>query len=317
MRDVVQTLNEVRHAQFVMGTVVEIKAWGDESAREAVYRATREFERLEKMFSRFDPSSELSFVNGSAGARPVRVSKEFFDVVNAGIAYGDLSGGCFSITMGPVIQMWERCAAEDRLPGGLELQKAVELSRSNLVRLDGYESSVAFSADGVALDLGGLVKGYAVDCAIDTLKKGGIACAIVSAGTSSIRVINELDEEPFELGIRHPLVEYTSAATLSLDNQAVSTSGTYERRFTAQGQTFSHLVDPRDGSPLEGLASATAVCDSAILAEAASKILLFAGCERGSDICDKNNWNVQGITMTADDSRQVRLVHTAPLNVEV
>ena len=310
-------MNEVRHAQYVMGTVVEIAAQGNETVREAVYCAMREFERLERMFSRFDPSSELSYVNREAAVSRARVSKEFFDVASRGLDYSARSQGCFSISMGALNELWERCVLEERLPEPVEIEAARELAKHERIRIDANELSVHFAAEGVALDFGGLVKGYAVDRAAEALQQGGVDRATINAGTSSIRVISAPGDEPSEFGIRHPLREESTAGILSIMNQALSTSGTYEHQFVIAGRTFSHLLDPKSGIPFELMGSATAVCESAMLAEAASKILLFAGCERGMEIFDANGWEIEGVTMISNDGATLEVTHNKSLPIRL
>lgn len=302
MRNVLQKVNEIREARYVMGTVVEIIANVTENHQQVsdvVRQALEEFERLERIFSRFDPDSELSRLNQLADQQPVPVSEEFFEIVSQGLFYSSCSGGAFSITLTPVLSLWETCELENRFPGQEELKTAFELTRTDLILLDKTLRTVRFGKSGVALDFGGFVKGYAVDRAREILHSGGIHSALINAGTSSIAACGSLtSEEGWRIGIRHPGDEHRVVLILSLTDQTISTSGTYERRFIIGDQTASHLIDPRTGEPLEGVISATAVGESAAQAEVVSKILACLGLEQGIELCENNGWSVEGCTIS-------------------
>jgi len=270
----------------------------------AVRQAFERFEFLEKKFSRFDPESELSMVNSRAATEPVRVSAEFFELISHGIEYSQKSGGAFSITLAPLLQLWVRCAAEERFPTDGEINEALRHSDFRSILLDQARQTIQFDASGAGFDLGGLAKGYAVDEAKKILQKGGVSRSFISAGSSSLSVCTPDGGKPHCIGLRHPSCEQRLAGTLLLANGSLSTSGTYERRWRFRGTNVSHLIDPRTGTPLSQMSSATALCESALLAEVASKVLLFHGCRSGIALCDTNGWAVEGAVLEARESEQ-------------
>jgi thiamine biosynthesis lipoprotein len=154
------------------------------------------------------------------------------------------------------------------------------------------------------LDLGGLVKGFAVDEAKKILQSGGVSRALINAGNSSLSVFASGEGNPHCIGLRHPSREQRLAGTLLLANGSLSTSGTYERRWRFRGRNVSHLIDPRTGIPSSQMSSATALCESALLAEVASKVLLFHGCRSGIALCDANGWTVEGAVLEARESER-------------
>lgn len=322
MRNTLQTLTEVRHARYVMGTVVEIMAWADpgevdnDTAHRIVYAGMAEFERLEKMFSRFDPDSELSRVNRLAAQQPVIVSKEFFTVIASGLEYAKRSAGCFSLQLAPLGKLWKDCMAENRLPSDHELGEARELSEVSLIKLGKGEHSIRFLAPGVGLDLGGLVKGYAADRVIELLKRAGLKRAVVNAGTSSIAVFDLMAKEDWaQVAVRDPRHNLRIVGMINLTSHALATSGTSEQQFRISGRTFSHLIDPRTGWPLKGCLSATTLCASAGLADIVAKLLLFLGMRRTLNLCDRCGWRIQALTMCADEkNHSLRVRHTDELN---
>lgn len=300
-----------------MGTTVEVIAYADDATtRVAVDDAFAQFERLQRAFDPFDEASELSHVNASAADAPVEVSPEVFDVVARGLDYCARSQGCFSIALGPLARLWAISAERDRLPTDDDVEDARRRSGFRDVRLDSSDRTISFDTPGMALDLGGLVKGYATDLAREALVRGGVERAYVSAGESSVAVVDQRGGAPYRIGVRHPSDDQRLAGALSVSNGAVSTSGTYERGYVVEGRRFSHLLDPRSFAPVEQTIAATVVCDSGERAEVASKLLLFLGCERGIEACDALCWTVEGATFEPDGAG-VRVQYSSGLQIEI
>lgn len=291
-------MTQFRRIQYLMGTTIEIVAYAEERvAAHALELAFAEFERIERTFTLHDPGSELSQVNRAAAESPVSVSGQMFDVVERAIALCAQSDGAFSITLGALSALWKRCLELERFPSADEIRSANEQSDWRCVRLDPANRTIAFDRAGLRLDLGGFVKGYAVDRARDALVRGGVTRAMISAGESSLSVHEEPGDEGWRIGVRHPADETRLVGVLDLRSTCVSTSGTYERRSLLDGRTVSHLIDPTSGRAIEGLSGATAVCKSAEMAEVASKMLLLRGCRDALSICDQLRWDVEGLTV--------------------
>ena len=323
MRNAVPEMTEVRLVQYVMGTVVEVTLFpvcGEEHARDAAARALREFERIERVFSRFDPSSELARVNRRSSIRPVSVSDEFFALTARGLQYSRHAAGAFSIAIQPLVRIWERSAAAGRLPSDKQINSALALCHPDGVVLDAARQCIRFAVPGMSLNFDGLAKGYATDRARTILSEQGFTQAMIDAGSSSIAVLSPAGHTSvWHLGLRHPADSERSVARLSLDRPALSTSGTGERGFTIAGRWFSHLIDPSSGFPVEELASATAVGDYAELLEVASKLLLLRGCEEGLRVCDHLGWTIDAITLrqaTASDQLVIQHPDSLPIDIE-
>lgn len=298
MRNALPKMTEVRLAQYVMGTLVEITVfplYGEDHARAAAARALREFERIEKLFSRFDPSSELSRVNGNAADHWVAVSDEFFALTARGLQYSRHSTGAFSITLQPLVSLWERSAETGRLPSYRRIDSMLDLCDPAGVVLDAPRRSIRFKVPGMSLNFDGLAKGYAVDRARAILAEEGFICAMINAGSSSIAVV--YSDSPWRLAVRHPSDSGRSVAWLLIDRPALSTSGTGQRGFAIANGWYSHIIDPSSGMPVTQPTSATAFGDYAELLEVASKLMLLRGCDKGLAVCENLGWNVDGLTV--------------------
>jgi FAD:protein FMN transferase len=147
------------------------------------------------------------------------------------------------------------------------------------VRLDAEARTIQFDRPGVELDPGGIGKGYAVDRMIDVLKHAGVRIALVSAAGSSIYGLGAPPTDPagWRITIRAPEDPDTSAAEVFLKDMSLSTSGSYEKFFYAEGRTYAHIIDPRTGYPAQGIASVSVVAPRTIDSEAWAKPFFISG----------------------------------------
>ncbi len=234
--------------------------------------AFEEARRLDALLSNYRPESEWSRVNREASAHPVAVSKELFDLLAACVEYSRASDGAFDITVGPLMKIWGFYKDTGHLPQPGEVKKAMDrIGYRNLV-LDASRQTVAFAKPGVNMDPGGVGKGYAVDKMVEVLKKDGIETALVSGGGSSIYGLGAPPDEPgWRIQIKNPWNEFQHVAEVTLKNQSLSTSGSYEKFFVAEGKTWSHIMDPRTGFPAQGTLSVSVVAPRTLDSEVWAK----------------------------------------------
>ena len=253
--------NKIRRCRPLLGTFVEISASGLEDAtlRRAVDGAFEVIARVQALMSIHDPASELSRLNREAALHPVQVSRETFTVLQRGIALSKASDGAFDFTMTPVLARW-----------GLRDKSYLQLRTNDWrsVRL-GPGRSVRFT-EPIALDLGGIAKGFAVDAAIETLRKAEVESATVNAG-GDLRV---LGAQPVVVHVRHPASPLQAAHRITLTDAALATSSPCftERRW--RGRVVSHLVNPRNQSAITGAISVTVRAKECWLADALTKVVL-------------------------------------------
>ena len=258
-----------------MGATFSVVLYGSDPAKleAAAMAAFEEAYRLDGMLSNYLPDSEWSRVNREAGLRPVVVPAELFQLLSACIDYSRQSEGAFDITVGPLMKVWGFYRGEGLLPRPAEVAKALSGVGYRHVRLDRATHSVKFDRPDVELDPGGIGKGFAVDRMVDVLKRKGIDIALVSASGSSTY---GMGAPPDELGgwritIRDPHHPKQSAAEVFLKNMSISTSGSYEKFFWAEGRFYSHIMDPRTGYPAQGVSSVSVVAPRTIDSEAWAK----------------------------------------------
>ena len=268
-------LQRVESSDEAMGTTFSVVLYGSDrpTLEAAAAAAFNEVHRLDRLLSNYQPASEWSAVNRSAALRPVKVSPELFDLLSACFRYSRQSDGAFDITVGPLMKVWGFYKGEGLLPRKAEVARALSRVGYRHVTLDSAHQTVHFDRAGVELDPGGIGKGYAVDRMVDVLKRRGVRAALISGGGSSIYALGAPPEEAkgWRVTIGVPGDPHRTAAELFLKDASLSTSGSYEKFFWAEGRTYSHLMDPRTGYPAQGTASVSVLAPRTIDSEAWAK----------------------------------------------
>lgn len=196
-------------------------------------------------------------MNKAAGQKPFQTSPELFTCLQFALKVAEQSGGAFDPTIRPLADLWGFIKKEGyRLPTAAERAAVLPQIGWRNVALDPSQHLVRFSTQGISLDPGGFGKGYAVDRALSRLKNLDIKMALVKAG-GDLRVLGlPPGKDHWTIHIEDPKKKDQRLA-VHLHGGALSTSGNYENFFTANGQRYSHLLDPRTGLPIQGIASCT------------------------------------------------------------
>lgn len=274
----------VHHQEsFVFGTRVEILIAGvDEAkARPAASAVLREFDRLHRTYHAWLPS-ELSDLNAAlADARTLTVSEELAALLGDAQRFSALGGGLFDPGIGQLIRLWGFQSDEFKAtlpdPAALADWQKTPAGIADL-EIDGKR--VGSRSRRVALDLGGYLKGYALDRATAILREHGVKDALVNIG-GNVMALGNKNGEPWTIGIQHPR-QPGPLATLKLnDGEAIGTSGDYQRFFEVDGKRYCHLLDPRSGQPVAHTQALTVLITprpaAGTLSDKASKPLFISG----------------------------------------
>jgi thiamine biosynthesis lipoprotein len=230
------------------------------------------------MLSNYKPSSEWSLVNRQAADSPVHITPEMFQLLAACIEYSRESEGAFDITVGPLMKVWGFYKGSGHLPHRAEVRGALNMIGYQNILLDAANQTVRFAKRGVELDPGGIGKGYAVDRIAQILKDNGVEQALVSGGGSSIYAIGAPpNEKGWKVDIKNPKNPRESVETVYLKDESMSTSGSYEKFFYAEGSLYSHIMDPRTGYPSQGMLSTSVIAPRTLDSEAWTKPYYILG----------------------------------------
>lgn len=267
-------------ARPMMGTEVSVHLWHDDAdrARELIDAVFAEASRIDELMSTYKASSLISEINRDAAERPVYAGHELFTLIQRAQDISVLTRGAFDITYDSVGQHYDFRA--HKRPSAETIEKEKALIDYRLVELDATAQSVRFQKPGVRINLGGIAKGYVVERGIDILRHAGVTNAIVTAGGDS-RMLGDRRGRPFMIGIRDPRQDGQVAISVPLEDEAVSTSGDYERYFDEDGVRYHHILTPSTGTPAHDVHSATVFGPDAVMTDALSTSVFVMGVDLG------------------------------------
>ena len=291
-----------------MGTTVTIDA--PHAAAGAIDRAFEWFRTVEQVCTRFDPHSELCRLT-MRPAEPVVVSDVLFEAVRFALEVAHVSGGAFDPTLGATMQRGG--FNREHRTGAIVpvmVEPAADISYRD-VTVDAEHRTITLQRP-LLLDLGAVAKGLAIDLAARELQSYGTVA--IDAGGDLYLGGTAGGGEPWSIGIRHPRRPGECIAAVRVTDQAVCTSGDYERvasdvwdtaNESARATPEHHIIDPRTGSSPAAVASVTVIASSAMLADALATAAFVLGPERGLALL--NQLEVDGLIVTS----ALELVHTA------
>jgi thiamine biosynthesis lipoprotein len=276
-----QELLRLEKSADAMGSTYSIAIYGTDRVRmeAAVDAAFDEVRRLDQMLSNYKPDSEWSGVNLHAAEKPVRISDELYRLLSDCVKYSRESEGAFDISVGPLMKVWGFYKGTGHLPHHADVSAAMTKVGYRHIHLDPKAGTVWFDRPGVELDPGGIGKGYAVDRMVDVIQQRGFHTALVAGSGSSIYGLGAPPDEPrgWRIDIKDPWHPGKSTTEVYLKDMSMSTSGSYEKFFRAEGKIYAHIMDPRTGYPAQGTVSVSVICPRTIDSEAWAKPYFING----------------------------------------
>lgn len=277
------TCRQITHC--AMGTVMVHTAFGLR-AEEGLAAVCGEVSRIETLLSCFRPGSDISRANQSAGTQCEAVSPDTYEVLSEAVAFSRAAPGCFDVTVRPLVALWARAAESSAQPDESSIRQLLPLVNYQDLVLGQREMTAGLTNARQAVDLGGIGKGFAGDKILDLYRDCGVCSAYSNLGGNVVTVGAKPDGSPWSIGIQHPRQENGLLGTVCAVNQAVVTSGDYQRCFFgSRGKRYHHILDPASGYPSEsGLISVTIVARSSLTADALSTMVFVAGMEKGLEL---------------------------------
>ena len=265
---------------FAMDTYMSLQAYG-ETAEKAVEEAVAEIHRLDALLSTGREDSEVCRLNAGAGGQEAVLSEDTAFLTGRSLELYEETGGAFDITVYPLMKLWGFAGGEFHLPTEEELQEALELVGADQLAFDRSAGTLSFAKEGVEIDFGGIAKGYTSGRVMDVFRENGVKSALVSLGGNVQALGSKPDGSKWRVAIQNPDKEGPYLGILDIADQAVITSGGYERYFEENGTVYHHILDPETGWPADrGLVSVTVVSSDGTYADGLSTSLFVMGEEK-------------------------------------
>lgn len=294
---------------FAMDTYMEFTAYGKNSEK-AVDAAIEEVQKLDAMLSAENSKSEVYALNEQEN---LQATDDLAELILRGKEIYQETDGLFDDTIYPVMKLWGFPTGNYHVPTAAEVQKKLALVDGNKVEIQTRDSDekgrdskektkfVTLGADQ-QIDFGGIAKGYTGQKLAELFQEYGVSSALVSLGGNIQAIGTKPDGSSWKVGIRDPKGgQQDYIGVLSVENQAVVTSGGYERYFEEDGETYIHIINPRTGYPADGdLLSVTIVSKDGTLADGMSTALYIMGYEKACQFWRQHREEFNVILVTDD-----------------
>lgn len=285
---------------FAMDTVMLLTVYGDQ-AQQGLDQAEQTIQKLEKLWSATDENSEIWALNHSGG-NWVELSEDTREILSRGLELCALTDGALDLTAYSAVQAWGFPTGAYRVPDEAELEQLVGTIDYTQVELDDNQARLP---EDMSLDLGAVAKGRLGEVLSQDLKELGVTSALLELGGNIQTVGTKPDGSRWRVGIQDPnSQEGGYLAIVEVADQAVVTSGDYQRYFEQDGQTYCHIMDPATAAPADsGVDSVSIVGSDGTVCDALSTALFVMGEEKGAQFWkDHPEMHFEAIFVSQDGS---------------
>ncbi len=243
----------------------------------------RRCDKLDDLLSAFKPESDIGKINANAGVHPVEIDGTTYRVLERALYFAELTDGAFDPTVFPAVELWKIGKAGGHIPTAEECEAAAVLVNYRGLHLNAEKQTAFLEMKGQKLDLGGIAKGYAGDEIKSEMMHCGVKSAIINFGGTILTIGRKADGSDWNVGIQNPVLERgRMAGSVTLNNDALVTSGINERYFIRNGKKYHHLLDPATCMPAESrVLSVTAAGSCAMDLDALTTALFVKGAAQG------------------------------------
>lgn len=277
---------------FAMDTVMTLTAYGPQAGG-ALEAAEAEIRRLDSLWSISSEEGEIFALNRD-GSGPVSADTQ--TLLRRALEIGESTGGLFDCTIAPVMEAWGFPSQNYRVPSGEELSQLLPLVDSGAVSLSDGRAQLP---EGVSIDLGGIAKGFTSARVMEIFQDQGVTSGLVSLGGNVQALGRRPDGNLWRIGLQDPRDTASTFAVVEVEDQAVITSGGYQRYFEEDGVTYHHIIDPRTGYPAgSGLISVTIISGDGALADGLSTALYIMGPQEAADYWRAHSGQFDAVLMT-------------------
>lgn len=271
-----KSVKEASAQVFAMDTYMNLKAYG-ENAQKAVNDAKSEIERLDKLWSAVDENSEIYQLNQK---KKMKVSDETIELIEFAKKKSKESGDAFDISIYPIVELWGFPTQKYHVPSDSEIQKLLRNVDSQKIKINKKTNTVTLQKN-MKIDLGGIAKGYTSQKIAKIYKKDGVESGVISLGGNVQAIGEKTDGSRWKVGVQSPDDTENMIGAYEASDEAVITSGAYERYFEKDGKRYHHIIDPSTGRPSEkDLKSVTIISKNGTLSDTLSTTLFVMGKDK-------------------------------------
>ncbi|MCK4250491.1 FAD:protein FMN transferase [candidate division WOR-3 bacterium] len=269
------TSKEFSYSRFIVGGHCEIKFsyHSEKTAEKIISQIEDELVRIDSLLNRFSEKSLVSELNRNLR---VKAPGDIIYLFALSDSVAQLTDGLFDISIAPLVEIWGFYKHEFKNPDSAEIEKIKKLVDYRKIRL---KNDSIIIPEGMKVDLGGIAQGFAADRVKMVLKKYNVISALINIG-GEIAVIGQSPKgRPWRIGIKNPRGEGI-IETIELKDEALSTSGDYEKFFLINNKRYPHIINPKTGFPASDFVSVTTFAKNAAFADAIATAMAIMGPEK-------------------------------------
>lgn len=266
---------------------ISIVAKDSAIASQKIEEVIAEITRIENLISDWKPDSQISEVNQNAGIRPVKVDREVFELTERAIKLSEITKGGFDISFAAMDRIWKFDGSMTEMPSAEAIKKSVEKVGYRNIILDSVQSTIFLKIKGMKIGFGALGEGYATDKCRAMMIAQGINAGIINGSGDMSTWGKQPNGSPWKIGITNPFKPEKLLGVVSLEQEAVTTSGSYEKFVVFNGKRYSHIINPATGYPATGLCSVTIFGPNAETANGLSTSIMVLGQKDGLILLSK------------------------------
>lgn len=282
---------------FAMDTYMNLKAYG-KNAQKAVNDARSEIERLDQLWSAVDKNSEIYQLNQK---KKMKVSDETLELIEFAKKKSAQSGDAFDISIYPIVELWGFPTQKYRVPSDSEIKKLLKNVDSKKIKIN-KKTKVVTLQKNMEIDLGGIAKGYTSQRIAKIYKEDGVKSGVISLGGNVQAIGKKTDGSRWKVGVQSPDDTQSMIGAYEADDEAVITSGAYERYFEKNGKIYHHIIDPATGKPSEkDLKSVTIISKNGTLSDTMSTTLFVMGKDKAVSYWKKHSSEFNMILVDKND----------------
>ena len=272
------------HFSYAMGTLITQRINAPVPQAKKVTREVVELiDRLGKMMSFYDSTSQLSQINQKAGKSYILIDSELLLLIKESKKYARITEGVFNISIAALVDLWQYYGKLRQVPPNSLIKEKLPSVNYEDILIDEENRRVKLHQDGQKIDLGGIAKGYAANQIIQLYRQRGLTSGMINLGGNVALLGNRHDGKPWQVGIQNPRKERGKClATVTVSGISVVTSGDYERFYLENNRFYHHILNPLTGYPANsGLISVTIIHPDSMLADVLSTTIFILGLEEG------------------------------------
>lgn len=285
----------------LMGTRFELKAIAEtqNKSHDALLAGIKEIQRIETLISSHQSTSITSEINRNSGIKPIKVTPEYFQLITRCKKLSQYTDGAFDISFGPIYKIYRFDGSMQKLPPEDSIRKYQQLIGFDNIELNSSQQTIFLKKRGMKIGFGAIGKGYAANRAKLIMLQNGAQSGFANASGDILFWGKNQDNEQWKVAIASPFNRNEVIGTLQVGSMAVVTSGNYEKNFTIDNKTYSHIIDPKTGYPVEETVSVTIFCPDAELSDGLATAVSVLGAENGLKLVN----NLKGVECLIVDSK--------------